>query len=82
MEDLLDQDAQLSATLMPCGTKIFIEEAAVPHFMHTHVAELLDLVEDAELKRAMTTAHKSKMVGIVERKTKKYILSLPKGLKC
>ena len=73
MEDLLDKDAQLSASLLPCGTKILLEESAVLHFMHMHADDLLEGIEYVEIKRAKTTVHKTKLLGIMKRKTKKYI---------
>jgi hypothetical protein len=85
VEDLKDKTSRLVVSLLECGTKILVEEPAVPHYYHTHVDQILQGIKHGEARRAIETAHICTMNSIMsnpDRHMKKYILNLPVGLKC
>jgi hypothetical protein len=85
VQDTMDEHVRLIVSLMECGTKILVEEPAVPHFFYTHTHQMLAGIGDAEARRAIEAPHVYKMNKILHdpnRRMKKYILNLPSGIKC
>ena len=85
LEDLMDPIRKVTVKLMECGTKLLVEEPSVPHYFHTQPDEMFESFENAEICRAIQTAHEYKMTSIrsvTSRHTKTYILNIPDGLKC
>ena len=81
----MDPIRKVTVKLMECGTKLLVEEPSVPHYFHTQPDEIFETFENAEICRAIQTAHEYKMTSIrsvTSRHTKTYILNLPDGLKC
>jgi hypothetical protein len=83
--DIINSNHRIAVSLMECGTKILVEEPAVPGFFHTHVDSILSGIDHPETQRAIQTAHLSQMNSILadpDRGMKRYILKLPPGVKC
>jgi hypothetical protein len=85
VQDTMDESVRLAVSLLECGTKILVEEPAVPNFFFTHTHQILAGIDHAEARRAIETPHVYKMNAIrqdPQRCSKKYILNLPLGVKC
>jgi hypothetical protein len=85
VEDMRYPGQMIVLSLLECGTKILVEEPAVPHFFHTHVNQMLHGIKDQEAHRAIRVSHDHNMNAIMldpARVVKKYILNLPVGMKC
>jgi hypothetical protein len=85
VEDARDKNLMVALRLLDCGTKILVEEPCVPHYFHTHVEQMLEGIRHPEARRAIEKVHNCTMNDIVDapdRFLKKYILTLPSGVKC
>jgi hypothetical protein len=86
VEDMRHANCMVVVSLLECGTKLLVEEPAVPHFFHSHVDQMLvGIKQHHEAYRAILTAHVCKMNGILadpERLMRKYILNFPSGVRC
>ena len=84
LKDLMG-DSKITATLMECGTKILIEEPNVPNFFSVHTNSIFNNIDHPALQTAMKNNFQTKFNEIsisTSRRTRKYILRLPDGMKC
>jgi hypothetical protein len=83
MVDLLG----ISVSLLECGTRFLVQEPSISRFMSTNYAECIaGFADNVYVHETLVNMHEMLLATLLvednTRRTKRYILKLPAGIKC